>query len=267
MSDSTANCSANLRNYQIQLQQVEAALITDSNNNELNKLKNDLMEVIALTKQLMTSDGEKEENISMNDNIEYNDIEISHHFEAGDLCLAPLSEDGQFYEAKIEDLTSDGQCTVVFNTNNRRKVSEVCLVSLLKPIGRKKVKLTSINSQIGLNEVKVKKQLMLDQKDHLKKKQLKKKERLKELEEEREKDKLKWQSFSNKAYQKHLKGATKKSIFASPDSVAGKVGVGTCGVGGKPMTEFTHAEKWKRAAGSSGSIASHSRYAHNYRYK
>jgi hypothetical protein len=37
------NCAANLRNYQIQLQQVEAALISDSNNAELNKLKNDLI--------------------------------------------------------------------------------------------------------------------------------------------------------------------------------------------------------------------------------
>jgi len=40
----------------------------------------------------------------------------------------------------------------------------------------------------------------------------------------------------------------------------------TLGVGGKPMTEFTQAEKWKRAAGASTSTA-HSRYAHNYRYK
>jgi len=39
MSDS---CSANLRNYQIQLQQVEAALTSDPDNNELNKLKTDL---------------------------------------------------------------------------------------------------------------------------------------------------------------------------------------------------------------------------------
>jgi len=269
------NCAANLRNYQIQLQQVEAALISDSNNAELNKLKNDLIEVIALTKQLMSSEGESETTTqSMTNSLEYNEISVAHHFEAGDICLAPLSEDGQFYEAKIEDVTSDGQCTVVFN-NNRRKVSEVCLISLLKPLGRKKIKL-STNKTTAVNEVnnKVKKQLLLEQRDQLKKKNIKKKERLKELEEEREKDKMKWQSFNNKAYQKHLKGATKKSIFASPDSASGRVGVGTCGVGGKPMTEFTQAEKWKRAAGTSGttgtsgvSVTAHSRYSHNYRYK
>jgi len=105
----------------------------------------------------------------------------------------------RFYEAKIEDVTSDGQCTVVFN-NNRRKVSEVCLVSLLKPLGRKKVKLssTTTGNSGGIESNKVKKQLMQEQKDQLKKKQQKKKERLKELEEEREKDKMKWQSFNNK---------------------------------------------------------------------
>ena len=38
------------------------------------------------------------------------------------------------------------------------------------------------------------------------------------------------------------------------------------GVGGKPMTEFTHQEKWKKSlqAGSSGLA---SRMAHNHRYK
>lgn len=37
---------------------------------------------------------------------------------------------------------------------------------------------------------------------------------------------------------KGKKGFTKKSIFASPDVTDGKVGVGTCGVGGQPMTKF-----------------------------
>ncbi len=86
----------------------------------------------------------------------------------------------------------------MFN-NNRRKVSEVCLISLLKPLGKKKIKLSS-NCTTATNEVnnKVKKQLLLEQRDQLKKKNIKKKERLKELEEEREKDKMKWQSFNNK---------------------------------------------------------------------
>ena len=39
---------------------------------------------------------------------------------------------------------------------------------------------------------------------------------------------------------------SKKSIFASPDNVNGRVGIGTCGVSGKGMTEYMQAEKHKK---------------------
>ena len=71
----------------------------------------------------------------------------------------------------------------------------------------------------------------------MKKKKLKKQIRMKEMEEEREVDKKKWVSF----YAKNVKkkgGAIKKSIFAAPDTVNGRVGVGTCGISGKPMTDY-----------------------------
>ena len=45
---------------------------------------------------------------------------------------------------------------------------------------------------------------------------------------------------------KKMKGVTKKSIFATPEAANGRVGIGTCGIGGKPMTSFTHAEKWRK---------------------
>jgi len=38
----------------------------------------------------------------------------------------------------------------------------------------------------------------------------------------------------------------KKSIFATTDSVGGKVGVGTCGQSGQPMTKYTHQDKWRK---------------------
>ena len=47
-------------------------------------------------------------------------------------------------------------------------------------------------------------------------------------------------------FSKTNKGKVKRSIFATPDAVNGRVGVGTCGVGGKPMTEYTHQEKWTK---------------------
>ena len=45
---------------------------------------------------------------------------------------------------------------------------------------------------------------------------------------------------------KKLKGVTRKSIFATPEAVNGRVGIGTCGIGGKPMTDYTQAEKRRR---------------------
>lgn len=179
----------------------------------------------------------------------------AHNYKTGDYVRAPLSEDGQFYEAQIEDITSDGQCTVVF-FRNKKRITEVCLLELLKPcIGGKKRTFNSGHSGPGASSSK---RIVSDasmaaasadykesaeQREALKRKQAKKKEKFKQLEEEREKDKSRWQQFANKAAHKKFKGTTKKSIFTTPDSVNGRVGIGTCGVGGRPMTEYQQFEK------------------------
>ncbi|KAL8605997.1 hypothetical protein ACOMHN_040496 [Nucella lapillus] len=66
------------------------------------------------------------------------------------------------------------------------------------------------------------------------------------MEEERETEKNKWLDFNAKTFSKMSKGKVKKSIFATPDGVSGRVGVGTCGVSGKPMTAYQMQEKWKK---------------------
>ena len=88
---------------------------------------------------------------------------------------------------------------------------------------------------------------------------------MKELEEAREAEKTKWQNFNAKvnfsinnfllmfliflffqALKTKKGGIVKKSIFASPDGPGGRVGVGTCGISGRPMTDFVQAEKRKK---------------------
>ncbi|KAH9422048.1 survival of motor neuron-related-splicing factor 30 [Dermatophagoides pteronyssinus] len=261
MSDNLAN----IRNYKIQLRQVEMSLINEPDNDDLKTLQHDLNEVIQLTIQMMTK-----EELAALESLESDGAPTNeHHFSAGDWVLAPWSEDGQFYEAQVEDITSDGQCTVMFN-HTKKRISEVCLVGLLKPLGKKrgtfnnnhKAHISSLGStnkaglgsashylsgdnstssssssqQQATNINQFKKQQEL--REHQRRKQQKRKEKLKQLEEEREKDKMKWQSFAHKVVNKKMKGNQKKSIFASPDSVSGRVGVGTCGVGGRPMTEY-----------------------------
>ena len=136
----------------------------------------------------------------------------------------------RFYECQIEDITSDGQCTVVF-THQKKRLAEVCLVSLLKPIGKKSRfyqsnshKFSSSSSSFSYNTRNNSNndsninnnggaigavgdrasntmnhfKRTQEAREAQKKKQQKWKDKVKVLEEERERDKKKWQSFSNR---------------------------------------------------------------------
>lgn len=90
---------------------------------------------------------------------------------------------------------------------------------------------------------------------------------MKVIEDELGKEQNRWKSFSGKSVKQKggfLSSKQKRSIFASPDSVTGrvsinnmirlcyrgfyfeKVGVGTCGTGGKEMTQFLKPETYRR---------------------
>lgn len=237
-----------LRNHQIQLQQVLAALESDPENAELLEMKSELEEVIRLTKELMTPASTSKSDHSEQDH-SATDSFISYRFRAGDKVQAPWSEDGLYYEATIDDVTSDGQCTVSFSAaslgldsllsegkHRKGTVSEVCLVSLLKPSASHSG--ASFKRPSGHHKESSGTHKSVSR-EALKKKQHKRLQKLKEFEEEREKDKNKWQQFAQgkkAAKKKGLASATgsktRVSIFASPDSVDGRVGIGTCGISG-----------------------------------
>ncbi|CAH2005999.1 unnamed protein product [Acanthoscelides obtectus] len=221
--------SDELQNYQLQLQQVEAALLTDPDNQELQKLKVDLEEVIELTLDLKNK---AEEAANQPEYTEPN--KSKKMWRVGDTCMAKWSDNGQYYEARIDAINPDGQVNVTFEAYKNRGITT--LSELREFTGQKRV----------LTEAEKMKKARLHDKEYLKKKKLKKQQRYKELEEEREQDKKKWLAFANKAIKNKKTGLKTKSIFASPDSVTGRVGIGTCGISGKPMTEFTTAEKWRK---------------------
>lgn len=225
----------NLQNYKLQLQQVEAALTTNPDNEELLKLKSDLEEVITLTKDLLkaqlteekNTDGEIEEQDITDIITDESPNEVKKDWKAGDICLALLVSDGQYYEARIESIEGE-EVSVIFSHN---RSSEVTTVEFIKEPPR-----TDGSS-------KFKKPPLSKAREYQKKKKMKKLQRYKQLEEERETEKNKWLAFASKTTKK---GVVKKSIFASPDNVHGRVGIGTCGVSGRGMTEFHSAEKWKK---------------------
>ncbi|KAL0851218.1 hypothetical protein ABMA28_007062 [Loxostege sticticalis] len=233
-----------LRNYKLQLQQVEAALLTDPQNEELLKLKADLEEVIELTQDLIkTQDGEsKVSNIHSSSNDD--DVTASllaaedgepgessvTKWRVGEKCLAKW-RDGTFYEALIEEIDDDSM-KVKFDGYT---TLEVVSIQDVKPLN------SSLKRPLSGDESKHGKSY---NREYLKKKKQKKQQRFKQIEEERESEKNKWLSFHTKATKKA--GVRNKSIFASPDNLTGRVGIGTCGISGRPMTEYTPGEKWKK---------------------
>lgn len=85
--------------------------------------------------------------------------------------------------------------------------------------------------------------LLAKKKEKNRKKKAKLREKLKEQSEIAEGEKNTWQSFASK---KGLKGITKKSIFASPHSLTGKVGVGTNGIADAPPAQIINAKVSKK---------------------
>jgi len=236
---------SDLNTYNLQLQQVEAALTTDPENEELQQLKVDLEQVIKLTSELI--------NTSSQDSQEDEDLEEAFNskkkkknsrwgekapvlpvrpWQVGENCQAVYPEDGQYYEAIIKEINSDE--VVVKFVGYSNSSSTTSLSSL---------KLPSSGNTTVHTQNKSKKELEIKRKEYLKEKKKKKLEKMKDLQEAKEKEKGKWLNFSSKAFGK--KGFVKKSIFKTPESKDGKVGVGTCGVSGQGMTDFTQAKKFR----------------------
>lgn len=253
--------SSDLATYELQLQQVEAALTTDPDSAELLKLKEDLVQVIDLTKELIaaqddtptaaTSQGESSKGrkrVFVEDDEEDDDDQPAFskrsagddlvpvkHWRVGELCQAMWSKDGQYYEASIEEITTDGQVSVKFLGYGNQDVTTLGLLKLS----------SSAAGAAGLSTTLAeKKEMLAKQKEYLKKRKQKKQERFKKMEQEREEEKGKWQNFSHKAFGK--KGFVKKSIFKTPENAQGRVGIGTCGVSGKEMTNFSSGPKHRK---------------------
>ena len=114
---------SDLASYQLQLQQVEAALLADPESGELQKLKEDLVQVIELTRELITAAEPSAAAADTNDKqaattaTSSSHSEVSHHsqhqpvkhWQVGEQCRALWPKDGAYYEATITEIYSSGQ--------------------------------------------------------------------------------------------------------------------------------------------------------------
>ncbi|XP_068705010.1 survival of motor neuron-related-splicing factor 30-like [Montipora capricornis] len=238
MADSK-ELQTNLTEYRAQLRQVEAALTTDPSNEELKKLKQDLEEVITLTLDLL--------NVNEKGGVSNAAASVGVKWKVGETCQAVWSQDGSYYDATIDSISDDlTTCTVSFEKYGNTEIVKLSSLRHKNQAGMKRP--TETEQTAGTSKKsRAAEDVLREQK---RKKLLKKKQRAKEIEEQREREKQNWLDFFNNSKGsgssksgKSLKGVSKKSIFASPDSIQGKVGVGTCGTGGQPMTQFTQPDK------------------------
>lgn len=222
--------------YRIELEQVAAALALDPTNAELIELKSNLEEVIALSSQFAAPKPAKAGKAT----------ETKGRWAVGDLCEAVWASDGGYYKAKIE--TIDGQnCTVKFIDYD--DVDTVQMGSLRTLDASKKRKVEASEATGGGVVKEEKTQAEKDaERERKKRKRERKEKRLEEKTQEATAVANSWQKFnsgrSTKSKTGFLSGKKKESIFKSPDSVTGKVGVGTCNIGGKGMTDFIKRDKW-----------------------
>jgi len=237
----TKMSSSELTTYQLQLQQVEVALTTEPDNQELVKLKADLEQVIDLTKELIAqqvkgsgNNAEEQEastssSSSSSSKKHLDTLQPVKHWQVGERCQALYDKDGLYHEATIAEITTDNEVSVTFKHNHQTGVTHLGLLKI------------SSKSFANSTAAVTRRENQAKERERLKKRKAKKAERMKELEQEGEREKNKWQNFNSKAFGK--KGVVKKSIFKTPENAQGRVGVGTCGVSGQEMTKYTVGEK------------------------
>jgi len=233
-----------VESYKAQLRQVEAALLIDEKNEDLQKLKEDLLEVIALTDELSQINEVVEEPV-IPVQPEAKKTDKPDEWKAGDRVQAIRKLDGEYHNGTVDMIADDKvSCTVKFDNSGS---VDVVKISTLRPpveVDFKKENM-QVDSNPQNNSSKVLSRDEVDKRREMKKKKLlKKKQRMKEFEEAREAGKQRWQQFYKKGTLKgkhKIKGLNKKSIFASREDGKGKIGVGTCGTSGVGMTDFTPA--------------------------
>ncbi|GMT18900.1 hypothetical protein PFISCL1PPCAC_10197 [Pristionchus fissidentatus] len=204
--------SDELANYKLQLQQVEAALLGEPNNEELMKLKSDLEEVIALQEELVEEAGGSDPASS------FQATSSTHErlWKVGDRVLAP-TVNGQHYPAMIDGISGD-TIAVTFVGNGLKTMARRTDLKDA-PMEQKK---TYVFDKEGGGQKQYKKNEWQAEKERRKMRAQKKEMKKKELDSAKEGEKNKWHSFNSKAANKGFKGMKRVAATGSSADTVGK---------------------------------------------
>ncbi|KAF8357672.1 smr-1 [Pristionchus pacificus] len=201
--------SDELANYKLQLQQVEAALLGEPNNDELIKLKSDLEEVIALQEELVEEAGGSDPTSSQ-------DRSHERLWKVGDRVLAP-STNGQHYPAVIDGISGE-TIAVTFVGNGLKTMTRR---AELKDAPMEAKKTYIFDKETGQKQYNKKNEWQAE-KERRKLRAQKKEMKKKELDGAKEGEKNKWHSFNSKALNKGMKGMKRVAATGSASDTVGK---------------------------------------------
>ncbi|XP_052204867.1 uncharacterized protein LOC127809803 isoform X2 [Diospyros lotus] len=271
--------ASNLSTYREQLQQVRKLLDDDPGNVEYADMEKELVEVIALTEELLAT-AKKNESSAMDlgttvDGYESpslhhvgpsNMADLSDKFPVGTKVQSVWSEDGEWYNATVEALTPNGYFVSYdgwgngeeVDPANVRLIEEAEVNALLEAEKEAEATRQAIKRKIAqaaasdFQSRSLPAKLRIDPNDPedvkaTKRKKIhafKSKVRQEQLEVAQNKKQNAWQQFqTTKGRAKKIgffSGRKRESIFKSPDDPHGKVGVTGSGKG---LTEFQKREK------------------------
>jgi len=214
-----------LETYQVQLQQVEAALANDPDNDGLKDLHKELKELISLTEQALAQQSTAATSSSAAGSSKKQNAQSASgpQWKAGDECLAKYSSDGQWYPARIASVGGSVEnrvYTVIFKSYN---TTELVNSSSIKALPANYQAVNDPYSSSTNNKRKPTK-VEEEERERKRKKNEKKLEvRAQKAKEQNEKQAT-WKKFAKKSEKKgvHIAGVAGTSIFKTPDNPLGK---------------------------------------------
>lgn len=260
-NETVQSLTEKLAQYQKELRQVNDTLRDDRNNEEMIQIKKDLNDIISLTTEMLELKKLEEAatGSSSTTTVPFRSgfssqgapgaVVAPNFFSVGTICEAKYSADGVWYKAKIEEILDGGKYKVTYVEYGN---GEVVSITDIKPLsdpakqGKNVLPMKRLSAPEAIKQIPKSLEILPTDSEEVratKKKKIhsiKSQNRLKLVEDERNSVKNNWQKFQTKGAKKkvpmtltHMK---KGSIFASPDSVTGKVGVTGSG---KAMTQLS----------------------------
>lgn len=216
---------SDLEAYQVQLTHVEVALSGDPGNAELSSLRDELKELIQLTKAAIAQSEAvaltSKEGSSSN-NRKLANSTPTHKWSAGDDCFAKFSGDGQWYPARITSVGGSTETPVFSIVFKGYNTTELVKGSEIKPLP------PNYNQIANVNSAAAGKRKLSKAEEEEKEKKKKKNEKKLEVRAQKAKEQLlkqqTWQKFAKKSEKKgvHIAGVAGTSIFKTPDNPLGK---------------------------------------------